>query len=189
MQSTVQRRRATAPIASALIPRVVRGLDYYTGPVFECELTLETRDETGQPCASARSAAAGAMTISWRASRGETVPATGFSMGVSRLYAALKLLGKADEGGAAQARSSCWCSIATGRAIISAWCPSCAAAGIRAEMYLGTSGMKAQMKYADRRGAPLVVIQGEDERQAGDVQIKDLRRAPNSPGRIDSREE
>ena len=48
------------------------------------------------------------------------------------------------------------------------------AAGIRAEMYLGTAGMKAQMKYADRRGAPCVVIQGGDERAKGEVQIKDL---------------
>ncbi len=48
------------------------------------------------------------------------------------------------------------------------------AAGIRAEMYLGTSGMKAQMKYADRRGAPCVIIQGSDERAKGEIQIKDL---------------
>ncbi len=46
--------------------------------------------------------------------------------------------------------------------------------GIAAEMYLGTSGMKAQMKYADRRGAPCVVIQGGDEIAKGEVQIKDL---------------
>ena len=47
-------------------------------------------------------------------------------------------------------------------------------AGIRAEMYLGGSGMKAQMKYADRRGSPAVVIQGGDERARGEVQVKDL---------------
>jgi histidyl-tRNA synthetase len=47
-------------------------------------------------------------------------------------------------------------------------------AGIRAEMYLGTAGIKAQMKYADKRGAPCVVIQGGDERAKGEVQIKDL---------------
>ena len=41
-------------------------------------------------------------------------------------------------------------------------------------MYLGTAGMKAQMKYADKRGAPCVVIQGGDERAKGEVQIKDL---------------
>ena len=48
------------------------------------------------------------------------------------------------------------------------------AAKIPAELYLGTAGMKAQMKYADRRGSPCVVIQGGDERAKGEVQIKDL---------------
>jgi histidyl-tRNA synthetase len=47
-------------------------------------------------------------------------------------------------------------------------------AGIRAEMYLGSAGMKAQMKYADRRNSPCVVIQGSDERARGEVTIKDL---------------
>ena len=48
------------------------------------------------------------------------------------------------------------------------------AAGVRAEVYLGGSGMRAQMKYADKRAAPVAVIQGEDERAAGEVTIKDL---------------
>jgi histidyl-tRNA synthetase len=47
-------------------------------------------------------------------------------------------------------------------------------AGIRAEMYLGGAGMKAQLKYADRRGSPVAVIQGGDERARGEVQLKDL---------------
>jgi histidyl-tRNA synthetase len=47
-------------------------------------------------------------------------------------------------------------------------------AGIAAEMYLGEAGLKAQMKYADRRNAPVAVIQGGDEKARGVVQIKDL---------------
>ncbi len=47
-------------------------------------------------------------------------------------------------------------------------------AGICAELYLGAAGMKAQMKYADRRKAPCVVIQGSQERESGKIQIKDL---------------
>ncbi len=47
-------------------------------------------------------------------------------------------------------------------------------AGIRAELYLGGAGMKAQLKYADRRGSPVAVIQGGDEREKGEVQLKDL---------------
>jgi histidyl-tRNA synthetase len=48
-------------------------------------------------------------------------------------------------------------------------------AGVRAEVYLGGSGMRAQMKYADKRGAPLVVIVGGDERAKGVVTVKDLK--------------
>jgi histidyl-tRNA synthetase len=48
------------------------------------------------------------------------------------------------------------------------------AAGLRAEVYVGGSGMKAQMKYADKRGAPVAVICGGDERAKGEVTIKDL---------------
>ncbi|HYH69889.1 MAG TPA: His/Gly/Thr/Pro-type tRNA ligase C-terminal domain-containing protein, partial [Methyloceanibacter sp.] len=62
------------------------------------------------------------------------------------------------------------------------------AAGIRAEVYLGTSGMKAQMKYADRRGAPCAVIQGGDEREKGEVTIKDLVLGAGLTG-IEDREE
>ena len=47
-------------------------------------------------------------------------------------------------------------------------------AGVPAEVYLGASGMKAQMKYADRRLAPAAVILGEDEIAAGTVTVKDL---------------
>jgi histidyl-tRNA synthetase len=56
-------------------------------------------------------------------------------------------------------------------------------------MYLGTSGMKAQMKYADRRGSPLVIIQGTDEKARGEVQIKDLRLGAELAKGIESREE
>jgi histidyl-tRNA synthetase len=48
------------------------------------------------------------------------------------------------------------------------------AAGIRAEVYTGTSGMKAQLKYADKRVSPVAVIEGSDERAKGVVTLKDL---------------
>jgi histidyl-tRNA synthetase len=63
------------------------------------------------------------------------------------------------------------------------------AANIRAEMYVGTAGLKAQMKYADKRGAPLVVIQGGDEKARGVVQIKDLAAGAEASAGIASREE
>jgi histidyl-tRNA synthetase len=61
-------------------------------------------------------------------------------------------------------------------------------AGVNAELYLGASGLKAQMKYADKRGASLAVIEGEEERSRGEVQIKDLAEGARSAERIESRE-
>jgi histidyl-tRNA synthetase len=105
--------------------------------------------------------------------RGEPVPATGFSIGVSRLAAALAHLGKLP----ARAESGPVVVLAMDRDLIVDYqqlAQRMREAGIRAEAYLGGSGMKAQMRYADRRGAPAVVIQGSDERAKGEVQIKDL---------------
>ncbi len=105
----------------------------------------------------------------------EPVPATGFSVGVSRLMAALKTLGKlkgADERGpvVVLVMDKDPAALADYQAMVA----ELRGAGIRAEMYLGTSGMKAQMKYADRRDAPVAVIVGSDERANGKVQLKDL---------------
>ena len=106
---------------------------------------------------------------------GQRVPATGFSFGVSRLaVGACRLHRQCIVASVARAGRRAGDGSRRAGRVIKAWCRSCAAAGIRAEMYLGTSGMKAQMKYADKRGAPCVVIQGGDERAAGEVQIKDL---------------
>ncbi len=132
-----------------------------------------SRTRMAAPCASAPSRAAGGMT-GWSARfRGEPVPATGFSIGVSRLLAALKALGKV---GASAAPGPVVVLVMDKDQIAhyQAMVASLRNAGIRAEMYMGGSGMKAQMKYADKRGAPCVVIQGSNEREAGEVQIKDL---------------
>lgn len=61
-------------------------------------------------------------------------------------------------------------------------------ARIPAELYLGTSGLKAQMKYADKRAASLAVIEGDDERARGEVQIKDLAAGALAAEAIASRE-
>ncbi|MGI9523696.1 MAG: His/Gly/Thr/Pro-type tRNA ligase C-terminal domain-containing protein, partial [Hyphomicrobiaceae bacterium] len=104
---------------------------------------------------------------------GQKVPATGFSLGVSRLQSAL-----------AQAAPNRGLRISGPVVVLvmdrgeqahyQGMVSRLRNAGVRAEMYLGTSGIKAQMKYADKRGAPCVVIQGGDERAKGEVQIKDL---------------
>lgn len=154
-------------------PSVVRGLEYYTGPVFEAELTFEVTGEDGKPVRFGSVGGGGRYDDLVARFTGKTVPATGFSIGVSRLQAALSALGRGVEGNVPgpvvvlvmdRDRLADYQKLAQ----------RLRSAGIRAEMYLGTSGMKAQMKYADKRGSPCVVIQGSDERDKGEVQIKDL---------------
>ena len=114
------------------------------------------------------------MTAWSSASRATKVPATGFSIGVSRLQAALA--GPRTRPAPKPARGPVVVLVMDKAELprYQKMTQTLRQAGIRAEMYLGTAGMKAQMKYADKRGAPCVVIQGGDERAKGEVQIKDL---------------
>ena len=156
-------------------PSVVRGLEYYTGPVYEAELLAEIPNEDGKIVRFGSVGGGGRYDGLVSRFRGEPVPATGFSIGVSRLMTALKALGKLDTSDVIApvvvlVMDKDTESLGRYQKMVVAL----RQAGIRAEMYLGGAGMKAQIKYADRRGSPAVVIQGGDERAEGDVQIKDL---------------
>jgi histidyl-tRNA synthetase len=153
-------------------PSVVRGLEYYTGAVFEAELLLSTTDEAGQPMRFGSIGGGGRYDDLVARFTGARTPATGFSFGVSRLAAALRAAGRS----AAEPRGPI-VVIAFSQdrmADYFALAREIRAAGIAAEVYLGGSGMKAQMKYADRRLSPAAVIIGDDELAAGTVTVKDL---------------
>ena len=152
---------------------IVRGLEYYTGCVFEADLLLDTFDEQGRPMRFGSIGGGGRYDDLVARFTGASVPATGFSFGVSRLAAALRA---ADREPAAQVRGPV-VVIAFSEARMAdyfAIAGELRAAGIAAEVYLGSSGMKAQMKYADRRLSPAAVIVGDDELAAGTVTVKDL---------------
>ena len=154
-------------------PSVVRGLEYYTGPVFEAELTTPIKDERGQSIRLGSVVSGGRYDGLVERFTGEKVPATGLSIGVSRLLYGLKTLGKLP----AESVQGPVVVLVLDRDRIADYQKMAQAlrnANIRAELYLGESGMKAQMKYADKRGSPCVVIQGGDEKGRGEVQIKDL---------------
>ena len=152
---------------------VVRGLEYYTGPVFEAEITIPVVNEDGQTVRFGSVGGGGRYDGLVERFLGQKVPATGFSIGVSRLQAALAAINK-DKAAASDGPVVVLVMEKDRLADYQRMTQALRSAGIRAEMYLGTAGMKAQMKYADRRGAPCVVIQGGDERAKGEVQIKDL---------------
>ncbi|MBN8969164.1 MAG: histidine--tRNA ligase [Rhizobiales bacterium] len=171
-------------------PSVVRGLEYYTGPVYEVELLLETKDEKGRPVRFGSVGGGGRYDGLVSRFRGEPVPATGFSIGVSRLQAALTLLGKIDtkpEFGPVVVLVMDRNEIAQYQKFV----VTLRNAGIRAEMYLGNpkNNLGVQFKYADRRNSPCVVIQGGDEKARGEVQIKDLIEGAKAAEGIASHEE
>ena len=155
-------------------PSVVRGLEYYTGAVFEVELLLEAKDDKGRPVRFGSVGGGGRYDGLVSRFRGEPVPATGFSIGVSRLQAALTMLGKLDS------------KPAYGPVVVTVFGGDIADyqkmvamlrnAGIRAELYLGNPkhSLSQQVKYADRRNSPCVITQGSDEKAAGTIQINDL---------------
>jgi histidyl-tRNA synthetase len=155
-------------------PSVVRGLEYYTGPVYEVELLLETKDEKGRPVRFGSVGGGGRYDGLVSRFRGEPVPATGFSIGVSRLQAALTMLGKLDttpEFGPVVVTVFDRDRVADYQKMVA----TLRAANIRAELYLGNpKNMGNQLKYADKRNSPCVIIQGSDEKARGEVQIKDL---------------
>jgi histidyl-tRNA synthetase len=151
----------------------VRGLGYYTGPVYEAELTFEIEDEKGRPRQFGSVAGGGRYDDLVKRFTGQAVPATGVSIGVDRLLAALRMKGriKADTTGPVvitvmdRDRMGDYQAMAT----------TLRQAGIRAEVYLGNpKNFGNQLKYADKRGSPVAIIQGSDEAERGMVQIKDL---------------
>ncbi len=159
-------------VGAVIDPSVVRGLGYYTGPVYEAELTFEVVGDDGKPRQFGSVAGGGRYDDLVKRFTGEAVPATGVSIGVDRLLAALGEKGRLAAG-------------APGPVIVTAMdrdamsgyqamASELRAAGLRAEVFLGGGNLGRQLKYADQRGAAVAVIEGGDERTRGVVQLKDL---------------
>ncbi|SER96484.1 histidine--tRNA ligase [Rhizobium sp. NFR03] len=168
-------------------PSVIRGLEYYTGPVFEAELTFPVTNEKGESVVFGSVGGGGRYDGLVSRFMGQPVPATGFSIGVSRLMTALKNLGKLGEDEVLAPVVVCVMDRdieSLGR--YQRFTQTLRHAGIRAEMYQGNKkNFGDQLKYADRRGAPLAIIQGGDERAEGLVQIKDLIEGKRLSGEIE----
>ncbi|MEM7423520.1 MAG: histidine--tRNA ligase [Pseudomonadota bacterium] len=167
-------------------PSVVRGLGYYTGPVYEAELTFEIVDEDGARRQFGSVAGGGRYDDLVKRFTGETVAATGVSVGVDRLLAALAV-GAADEQAAGPV-----VILAMDRSQMAHYQTLCAElrnAGIRAEVFMGAGNMAKQLKYADARAAPVAVIEGPDERANGQITLKDLELGARLAAEIETNEE
>jgi histidyl-tRNA synthetase len=154
-------------------PSVVRGLGYYTGPVYEAELTFEIKDEKGRARNFGSVAGGGRYDDLVKRFTGQEVPATGVSIGVDRLLAALQAKGRLET--TAQGPVVVTVMDKARMADYQAMVAELRQAGIRAEVYLGNpKNFGNQLKYADKRGSPVAIIEGDAEKENGMVQIKDL---------------
>jgi len=151
---------------------IVRGLDYYTGSVFEAQLTFPVENEKGQNVVFGSVGGGGRYDDLVARFTGQKTPAVGFSIGVSRLLTALQMRKAA----VAQAAPLVVVTVMDRAEVASSFAMvrELRAGGIRAEAYVGTGKMGDQFKYADKRGAALAIIEGSDERARGEVTIKDL---------------
>jgi histidyl-tRNA synthetase len=163
---------------------IIRGLDYYTGPVFEAQLTFKVKNEDGQEVVFGSVAGGGRYDDLVARFTGQSVPATGISIGVSRLLTAMT------QRGLTGAEEPLIVVLAMDDAVSSfRIAADLRAAGLRAETYVGTKKVPDQLKYADKRGAAFVVMEGEDERGAGVVTVKDLKAGAEIAKTVESRAE
>jgi histidyl-tRNA synthetase len=169
-------------------PSIVRGLAYYTGPVFEAELTFDILDDRGARRQFGSVAGGGRYDDLVRRFTGQEVPATGVSIGVDRLLAALEARGQA----AAPVPGPVVVTVMDRDRMADyfAMVAELRAEGIRAEVFLGNpKDMGRQLKYADQRGAPVAVIAGSAEHGRGTVLVKDLALGKELAGAITSNAE
>jgi histidyl-tRNA synthetase len=169
-------------------PTVVRGLEYYTSIVLEADLTFEVKDEKGNPVRFGSVGGGGRYDDLVARFTGQKVPATGFSIGVSRLQAALAALGQVDQAASGPVVVTVMEKerIADYQKLVQ----TLRSADIRAELYLGNpKKFGKQLEYADRRGSPCVVIQGSEERAKGEVTLKDLIEGAKAAAKIEGHEE
>ncbi|MGY9052795.1 MAG: histidine--tRNA ligase [Rhodobacterales bacterium] len=169
-------------------PSIVRGLGYYTGPVYEAELTFEILDNKGRKRQFGSVSGGGRYDDLIKRFTGQDVPATGVSIGVDRLLAALREKGRMT-------------TVAKGPVVVTVMdrdrlvdyqqmVSELRNAGIRAEMYMGNpKNFGNQLKYADKRESPVAVIEGGDEKANGIVQIKDLALGARLSAEIETDEE
>ncbi len=171
--ATLLAAQGYGPDRIVIDPSVVRGLGYYTGPVFEAELTFEILDDKGRPRQFGSVAGGGRYDDLVKRFTGQSVPATGISIGVDRLLAALRAKGRV--GASAHGPVVVTVMDRDRMADYQAMAGELRAAGIRAEVYLGNpKNFGNQLKYADKRNSPVAVIEGADEKARGVVQVKDL---------------
>lgn len=166
---------------------IVRGLGYYTGPVFEVELLADIKDKKGRPVRIGSIGGGGRYDDLVSRFRGQEVPATGFSFGVSRFLSALEKMEALEQTVQPPVMICAFDKALMGEYFKMA--DELRASGIRAEVFVGSGNVTKQLKYADRRGVQYAVLMGEDEMARSEVTVKDLYLGAEMAKAIESNEE
>ncbi len=154
-------------------PTVVRGMGYYTGPVFEAELTVPMIDENGEQKTFGTIFGGGRYDNLIERFTGQKIHATGASIGIDRLLAALKHVQRLN----VKASYPHILVTTMDKKLLKEYqmvARDLRKEGLRVELFAGKGSIGKQLKYADQRNIPIAVIMGEDEFHSGKVQIKDL---------------
>ncbi len=148
-------------------PALARGLDYYTGPIFEASWVAAPEFGSFMGGGRYNNLAGRFMT--------SPIPATGASIGIDRFMAALTHLGKTETRTTTQVLVVSLPGTPVD-ALLSLAC-MLRAQNIPTEIYFGAlrENMRNQMAFANQRGIPVAVILGEDELKADTVSVKDLK--------------
>jgi histidyl-tRNA synthetase len=156
--------QGTDPDRIAIDLSIARGLDYYTGTVYET--TLDGHEDLGSICSGGRYDDLASLYTKSR------LPGVGISIGFTRLFDQLRELGLVRSASNVQILVTLIDDdgLATSLSLAS----DLRRAGFNTEMTMTTGKLSRQLKYADRAGIPLVVIAGEDERQRGTLQLRNL---------------
>ena len=157
--------QGTDPDRIAIDLSIARGLDYYTGTVYET--TLDGHEDLGSICSGGRYDDLASLYTK------SHLPGVGISIGLTRLFDQLRGLGVID---ATTSNVQVFVTLIDddGLGASLALASDLRRAGFNTEMCMTSGKLSRQLKYADRAGIPLVVIAGEDERQRSTVQVRNL---------------
>jgi len=154
-------------------PSVVRGIEYYTGAIFEANLLFKVKNKKGEEVEFGSVGGGGRYDNLVSRFTKSTYPATGVSIGLDRLIYAID---QKEKEKSKDDNPVIICVFDKKQmAEYNKLLILLRASNINSEIYCGDGSLKAQMKYADKRNAPAVILYGDNEIKSGTVTIKNLK--------------
>jgi histidyl-tRNA synthetase len=168
-------------------PSIVRGIEYYTGAIFEANLFFKVKNKKGEEVEFGSVGGGGRYDDLIARFTQSTYPATGISIGLDRLIYAIdqKKKEKIKEDNPVVICVFDKKQMAQYNKLLLLLRSS----NINSEIYCGDGSLKAQMKYADKRNAPAVILYGDNEIKSGTVTIKNLKLGKEASAKIIKRED